>query len=94
MSCTAERHGTGWARQRHGCHCPEAIAARRAQRGRRVRSRHRRGRTEAEVAAERLTTTERLTRYGWPAGRIAEHLGISDRSVVRYRAQIRERQAA
>jgi hypothetical protein len=94
MTCPAVMHGTGHARQRHGCTCPEAIAARRAQRGRRVHSRHRIGRTEAEVAAERLATTERLTRHGWSATRIAERLGINDRSVVRYRARLREQQAA
>jgi DNA-binding NarL/FixJ family response regulator len=94
MNCTGTRHGTGWARQRHGCTCPEAIAARRAQRGQPVRSRHRPGRVDPELTAERIAAVERLTRYGHTASQIAERLGIAQRTVVRYRAQLREQQAA
>jgi DNA-binding NarL/FixJ family response regulator len=93
-ACHAARHRTGYAAQRHGCTCPDALAARRAQRGTPVPGRGKRGRSERELVAERVATTRRLTRAGWSAGQIAEHLGIAQRTVVRYRAELRQLQAA
>lgn len=93
MTCTATRHGKGYAVQRHGCRCPDALAARRAQRGQRIAGRGRYGRSEGFIVAERIATTQRLTRAGRSAAQIALHLGIAERTVVRYRSQIRQQAA-
>jgi hypothetical protein len=88
--CTARRHGTGSAARKYGCRCPEAVAARRAQRGPRVRSRNGRGRIEREAVEERIRLTAVLTRAGLSANAIAVQLGVDCRSVQRYRHRIKQ----
>lgn len=93
MTCTADRHSTGYAAKRHGCVCPDARAARRAQRGTRVRSPRRPDQTRW-IVAERRHTAQRLTQAGLSANDIAVRLGVDQRTVFRYRTQMRQQQAA
>ncbi|MEV6344160.1 hypothetical protein [Actinoplanes sp. NPDC051851] len=89
--CTANRHGTDYAVRKLGCTCPTGLAARRASRGRIVPSatgRH--GRPPAWLINERIATTAALTRQKYSAADIAVRLGVAQRTVIRYRALIRQ----
>lgn len=95
MSCPARRHGTDYANRKLGCVCPDALAARRAMRPAKVRGRSgpgRRtpGRSESWIVSERVAATRRLTLAGESAAAIALRLGVAERTVSRYRAQLRK----
>lgn len=88
--CPGSRHGNAYAAQRHKCRCPEALRDRRRTRGKTVRGRQRRGRPDAVVIEDRMEAVASMTRWGRSANEIAERLGVDSRTVVRYRAKIRE----
>lgn len=90
MTCTAERHGNEYAARVYGCTCPEAVAARRALRPKPVRGHSPAGRPEPWITAERKAKALRLTRAGLSASEIAIQLRIAERTVTRYRAELRE----
>lgn len=46
-------------------------------------------RPEREVTEWRIEKVAALTRDGWSAPQIASHIGIAERTVVRYRSQMR-----
>ena len=84
--CLARRHGTAYAARWHDCTCPEALAARRRQRAT-VPSAIPTGsrRMDIDTCAHRARVVARMTIGGRSAREIALHLGISERTVVRYR---------
>jgi DNA-binding NarL/FixJ family response regulator len=92
--CPAPRHGTEYAARRRRCICPDARAARQTYRGQPTRSRRLSpGRSPQWLVDERMATTAQLTRWGRSANEIAQRLGVAQRTVVRYRAALREQAA-
>lgn len=101
MVCGALRHGTSWACRHHGCQCPAAIAARRAEWQRaNVKRRVPPDPVVAERAAggvriqmtraERHAAIDLMERRRTSARVIAETLGVAERTVHRRRAARRE----
>lgn len=100
MTCKATRHGdTIHYYKDHGCRCPGARAAKAAESRRWPRPPKDRSPDQAAIARAclgdrtiRLTAVERgeairrLTARGHSQAWIAEHLGISRRTVVRHRS--------
>lgn len=88
--CPADLHESWRAYKYHGCTCPKPPHWR--PRGRQVRtSAPVPVRRTADVIEDRMEVTLRMTKAGRSQREIALYLRIAGRTVVRYRAELRER---